>query len=99
MTTKDISIIVNSGTGIEFNQQLLPVNIYPDPAVQYFIIDYSNRYFDFILFDPIGRTILNGRNVFQKIQIDCRNLDPGIYFVIITDRQGQSFTRKLVISR
>ncbi|MCX6285496.1 MAG: T9SS type A sorting domain-containing protein [Bacteroidetes bacterium] len=99
MTTKDISIIVNSATGIEFNQQLLPVKIYPDPAVQNFIIEYSNRHFDFIVVDPTGRTALQGRNIFQKIQIDCRDLDPGIYFIIITDQEGQTFTRKLVISR
>jgi hypothetical protein len=99
MTTKDISIIVNASTGIELNQQLLPVKIYPDPAVQYFIIEYPDRYFDFIVVDPTGRTILESRNVFHNIRIDCRDLDPGLYCVVVTDQAGQPFTRKLVISR
>ena len=97
MTTKGVSIIVTPSAGTEFNQGESPVKVYPDPAVQYFIIEYSGRHYDFFVVDPAGRIALKGMNVFQRTRVNCSNLDPGIYCVVITDQEGQTFRKKIVI--
>ncbi|TSA26634.1 MAG: T9SS C-terminal target domain-containing protein [Bacteroidetes bacterium] len=99
MTTKDITIYVNPSTGTSDHQEIPAIKLYPDPAAEYFIIEHTGRYFAFIVVDITGRTVLNGRNTFEKSQVDCRDLTSGIYSVIVTDQEGQTSARKLIIAK
>jgi hypothetical protein len=81
-----------------FNQ----INIYPNPAKQFFIIENQKDYFKNIKVEIInyqGKIILqkeiySNRNSYK---INLENIEPGLYFVVIY-YSNEIFTKKLIVN-
>ena len=83
-------------TGTPDNDYTTGLNVYPNPASDYVIIDNSNNPCDFELIDISGRVVLSIRN--SESKIDINSIPPGIYLYRVVS-QNQEYKGKLVISR
>ncbi|MEO8150811.1 MAG: serine hydrolase [Bacteroidia bacterium] len=74
----------------------LDVKCFPNPAQQFFNIQLPETKFDLIIYDLTGRKLLEHKNVFSQIKIDCKEFSRGIYFIkVITDKN--TITEKIII--
>jgi len=76
------------------------VNIYPNPANDMFVVEFSGDAFDITVFNYLGKTVfkqfLNGD---KKVFIDTSNFDAGVYLVKLQTRKGKTITRKMVVAK
>ena len=77
-------------------KKLLNFNIYPNPANEFISIDYSENYV-YQLMNPIGQVLLSGKN--EQTKIDISFITSGIYFLKITNENGDYGVKRIVISR
>ena len=92
--------IVLKGNGVATNiSQLInndQITIYPNPANQNITIQYSKEIGSVIIYNTIGEIIYNKAS--NKNNIDISNLQNGVYFVIIKDKQQQTVSvQKMVV--
>jgi len=74
-------------------------NVYPNPANSFFTIETFGAKADgIVVYDALGRTVLNKRESFNSTIINTSNYRPGIYFVGVI-KSGQIKYRKIMITR
>lgn len=73
------------------------LNIYPNPVLNNLYISNPAERANIVITNSVGTEILNIRgNTDQKIKIDTDKLQSGIYFVKLTDINGNVFVSKFV---
>ena len=78
-----------------FKNNLVNINIYPNPASDYFTVEVSEET-KLTLINYLGQTIVSA-NIFGKADIDVRNLDSGIYVIQLQDKTGNISTNKIIL--
>lgn len=79
-------------------QELLNVNIYPNPCAEHFKIDNpENKYISWNLLSPDGRNLLQGICEDSQSIIDVSGLTKGIYILKLYNENGQAHSEKLLI--
>ncbi|MCK5169036.1 MAG: T9SS type A sorting domain-containing protein, partial [Bacteroidales bacterium] len=76
------------------------VKIYPNPAQDILNIDIQDQSFNnyrYTIFDTFGRIYLE--NYSSDSEINISNLNPGIYFIKISDSNGGNTTKKFIVIR
>lgn len=68
------------------DDELLAVNLYPNPATQVIYIEHARSNDRFSIFDVNGRLLRNGN---YNDSIDIRNLNKGLYFIKVSDEEGK----------
>jgi hypothetical protein len=71
----------------------LQLAIYPNPVVETLYLDFASTgmNYAFSIYNILGEKVLESKNTFQKdatIAIDCRQMQPGIYFLQITGKEN-----------
>ena len=74
----------------------LNFKIYPNPAKDFISIEYLENY-DYQLVNSLGQVILLGKN--EKSNIDITSISTGIYFLKITNENGNSGVKRVIVSR
>jgi hypothetical protein len=76
----------------------LEVNIYPNPAND--LVNIKGEVEKVLVYDVAGKLLISQQyNGEQEKQLETSGLRPGIYILHLFNRQNQSATRKLVISK
>ncbi len=78
MCDSDVTFIVDSQAGIEF-EQLENLSVYPNPVVDIFTIEFDGTY-TWIIYDNTGKIVLNGQAT-GKENISMGKLAAGNYLV------------------
>jgi len=91
-----ISVISEQPTGNKFVEQD-PILVYPNPASQALFIQ-SEVYGCFQLIHEGGKIYREGK-LDRRIQLDCGDAIPGIYFLKLFDEENPPVLRKLLITR
>ena len=74
-------------------------NVYPNPANSFFTIETFGAKADgIVIYDALGRTVLNKPESFNSTIINTSNYRPGIYFIGVI-KSGRIKYRKLMIVR
>jgi hypothetical protein len=82
---------------IEINDETATVNVYPNPADEYVIIDAEEDDYTFILFDFSGKMVLQSRIRNCKTKISVTEIPSGIYFWSIQSNNRIIDKGKLII--
>ncbi|MCI5058292.1 MAG: T9SS type A sorting domain-containing protein [Flavobacteriales bacterium] len=90
-------IIVDCLPPLGLVENVIPsAKIYPNPTNDFFQIDLEENQANLLMFDMVGKQVLNEMLLSQSTQISVEHLKPGIYLIKII--QGSSvFTEKLNI--
>ena len=72
------------------------ISIYPNPANGVFTVESANMS-RVTVYNLVGQMIYDNATDGQRVNIDANAWNSGIYMVTITDRQGASVTRKIVV--
>ena len=72
------------------------ISIYPNPANGIFTVESGNMS-RVTVYNLVGQMVYDATADGQRVNIDANAWDSGIYMVTITDRQGASVTRKIVV--
>ncbi len=74
------------------------VNIHPNPTSDFFQIHTDlNEAFDVQIYNNIGQQVMLLTDIYNGSNINIRGLQKGIYFVQLTDQQGASLVKKVVL--
>jgi len=79
------------------NVELVHVNISPNPARDYILIE-SDQSYNMNLYNVNGRALWSGKNLNEKYELDVRNLNTGIYFLQL-EKEGYTDVKKIVVAR
>jgi len=80
-------------TNIEFPNEV-SFEVFPNPVVDELgILDTQNAIHSIQLFDQWGRRVLKKDNQFSRVE--TTHLSPGLYFLNITDKLGQTSVHKI----
>ncbi len=72
--------------------------VYPNPASANFTINAENNISNVDVYDMTGRTVLQLNNVNATIQqINTADMSTGLYFVKVTDINGNAVSKKLML--
>ena len=74
------------------------VKVYPSPARDYFSIEFPQPNTDIKLLDISGRLILQQKNQTGKVNINCKNISCGIYFLQLINQNTLVSNSKIIIS-
>ena len=85
---------LNAISGLDHIQETNPIRIYPNPASNYFKIDFSGRISQVELYNVGGQQIIAAKN--SKI-IDVSRIASGLYFYKITNDEGKLYLGKLLV--
>lgn len=95
--TKRIFVTVTDYTGIETQNYNANVNIYPNPTSDFINIKSDNEILSTSIFNFTGQLVkqqvINGDNT----QINVRDLQTGIYFIMLTTNKGEQISKKIVV--
>ena len=72
------------------------ISIYPNPANGIFTVESGNMS-RVTVYNLVGQMVYDTTTDGQRVNIDANSWNSGIYMVTITDRQGASVTRKIVV--
>ena len=78
-----------------FDDNFNDVEVYPNPASDYFTI-VTNEKIEFSLINNLGQVIIS-KPLSGKSKVDISNLNSGIYFIQLIDKNGNNNTRKFLI--
>ncbi|MCK5906583.1 MAG: T9SS type A sorting domain-containing protein, partial [Flavobacteriales bacterium] len=78
-----------------FDGNFKDVEVYPNPASDYFTI-VTNEKIEFSLINNLGQVIIS-KPLSGKSKVDISNLNSGIYFIQLIDKNGNNNTRKFII--
>jgi len=94
---EDYSVnVINTSVGIDSKTDQL-VNIYPNPANNFFVIKSDIKNFNYRIVALDGRAVLNGKSDSNKeLSIDVSNLSVGMYNLILNYKDGQ-IIKKIII--
>lgn len=81
---------VNAGT----------VNVYPNPSSSIVNIELPANISQFVIFNYTGQVVME-QNVAkaQTVRINVENYDAGAYLIKFTTRSGESFTKKIAVTK
>ena len=82
------------------NSTSFDFDIYPNPASNYINIKTSNETIDYLrvtVFDIYGKLYIDNTNT--ETTLNTSGLNPGIYFIRITDNSGNTSTKKFIVIR
>jgi len=78
--------------GIESYARLEGVSCYPNPVSDYAHLSFSRSgNFDIVMHDMHGRLVWQGEATGEKADISVGNLQPGVYFLTVIDRESQAY--------
>ena len=96
-TDGDLQIMVSVNEDLLSVSQIKnEISIYPNPANGIFTVESANMS-RVTVHNLIGQMVYDATADGQRVNIDANNWNSGIYMVTITDRQGASVTRKIVV--
>lgn len=72
------------------------ISIYPNPANGIFTVESTNMS-HVTVYNLVGQMVYDNATNEKHVNIDASTWNSGIYMVTITDRQGASVTRKIVV--
>jgi hypothetical protein len=76
-----LNAVMCSGSAIEENNEINEINIYPNPAQDFVIVDgIEKENFTVDIFDALGNRVIH---LLNKRMIDISNLNSGVYIVSI----------------
>ncbi|MGZ3866421.1 MAG: choice-of-anchor V domain-containing protein [Bacteroidia bacterium] len=87
-----------SGVGIKENEVENSINIFPNPAREYFEIDAKIPGSLYIITDLAGNTLQQGKLVSGKTKIDAGGFQNGIYGLQLVGN-GKCVSQKIIIAR
>jgi len=82
------------------NIEVSAVNVYPNPSNSVVNIELTNDISQLVIYNYVGQVVYE--QVVAKdmnIQIDVRNYDAGAYLVKFITRSGESFTKKIAVTK
>ena len=73
------------------------IQIYPNPVINDLVIEYEfNNSYDVIIFDLLGKRVLQIDKSYQRTKIDMKDLDSGMYILHVEDLDGRLWTNKIL---
>ena len=106
--TNTATVVITVTTGInELDEALTDLNIYPNPAIDQFTIEFTsslNTPIEIYLFNSLGQRLwvaapdgVTGQGLKKhKYEINTNSLDAGVYSIEIVTNQG-TLTRRVVL--
>ncbi len=91
-----LTFIYNSTLGIIDNQSINYVSVFPNPSNGEFTIDNVIPNSQISVVNSLGQIVLNAESVNSKYTFNS-NLNPGVYFIKLSNGRKQYATRKLII--
>jgi hypothetical protein len=88
-------------TKIQDDIRDLSIDVYPNPATNYFVVyNYKLNNNQVLLYDITGKLIRNIRTSSLTTKVDVSSLANGIYVLAIKDPDGRNIrTEKIVVNR
>lgn len=74
------------------------IKVYPNPAKRFFTIELPEENTDLKLVDISGRIIYQQKNQTGKVNLDCQNVAPGIYFLQLINQNSLVYSSKIILS-
>lgn len=99
------TIIIDNTAGINQNEFLKSINIYPNPADNHIYIkgiDSQNSKLYIRLYNTLGQELMNTQKDFiqnEEVKVDLNNLSNGIYYILIENQSGEIYNQKIIINR
>ena len=95
-----ITFPVNSGLTMNIGELATPalnIDVYPNPSNGLFNVNIYDADANVKIFNSLGQMILEKNHVTGNVSLDlsCRN--PGLYIMRITDENGNSLLRKIIV--
>lgn len=95
-----ITFPVNSGLTMNTGELATPalnIDVYPNPSNGLFNVNIYDADANVKIFNSLGQMILEKNHVTGNVSLDlgCRN--PGLYIMRITDENGNSLIRKIIV--
>ncbi|MBI9033250.1 MAG: T9SS type A sorting domain-containing protein [Bacteroidales bacterium] len=78
-------------------QPEIEIQVYPNPADQYVIIDYKQTIKKVEIIDIMGNSVFLCENNLSEQKLNISNLNTGIYLMLIIDHLNQRCVKKLII--
>ena len=76
------------------------VSIYPNPSNSVVNIDVTGNISQVVVYNYVGQVVYeNNVNGAQTLQLNVRNYESGAYLVKFITRDGESFTKKVVVTK
>lgn len=96
-----VNVVAGIGTGISAVTPQSDFRIYPNPASDAVTISVDESMIGALvsISDMTGREMLKSSFAIRNPQFDIRNFESGVYFVSVTNKEGRSAAKKLVISK
>ena len=94
----------SKGSQIDFSvgiNELLKLNfnVYPNPATNFITVNYigNSISYNYQLMNSLGQVLLSGKN--EQANINVSSIPTGIYFLKLTNKEGDSGVKRVVVSR
>ncbi len=94
--SNEVCILVDNVSGVETNA----VSVYPNPSNSVVNIELTSDISQVVVYNYVGQVVYE-QNVTksQTIQLNVRNYESGAYLVKFITRAGESFTKKVVVTK
>ena len=76
-----------------------PIKIYPNPVQDLLNIEFSTTDYSFTeihIFNTLGASVYHQTNTSEVKEIDASQWTPGIYYVVLKEKSGTSFSEKII---
>jgi len=91
------NVVVIPTIGINENEGDIPLNIFPNPASEEVTVRFrSDVHYSISMHNAVGELLFKTRNNSPELKLDIADLCRGIYFITLTDDEGNKMTRKMV---
>jgi len=87
-----------NSTGIE-SVKSSNFNVFPNPANDYFTVDFPAHITDFKLIDVSGRVLIEQKVSETKVNVNCKNISNGMYFLQLNNSKNSFPFIKIIISK
>jgi serine protease len=93
-----ITQVVNTcgGVGIQTNSIENALSVFPNPSSGKITIIISNKTFDYVIYDNLGRNIRSGTAIEKSTQADLSEYAKGVYYIEL-NADGEKIRRKLIL--
>ena len=82
------------------SNDLSQIRVYPNPSNSILNIELTDNVSQVVIYNYLGQVVLeNNVTNTSKLQVDVSNYEAGAYLVRFISNQGQSITRKIVVSK
>jgi hypothetical protein len=93
----DFELVYDPTALSSIKQQDWAVHVYPNPASTKFFVQTPHKVCSLVLCDVNGKNIVQREKALHH-QIDVSECAPGLYFLQLTDEQGNRNTRKILVN-